>query len=501
MSTTGPLEPHPLSWRTRTVRAILALLLFVVALRLGWGAYADHLLQSQLADLRRRGEPTTLAELAPEPSSADNAAFTLQQQATQSLSQVESPSASSLEFRPYPPFGPQWTKLATASESANAAAMRLARQARTQPGAAPPSAGPGAFSGSPYNSLRQLANTLGDGALFAHVHGNDAEAIERVRDVLHLARSLHRQPIFISQLVADGIDALAYNRILVLAPALRIADDRTTTPPATGPASPATRRQVQDLIAELLDDRPFAANVRLILQAGRLSGAEAARSRSSRTWFIRPAATLVEVCGNQNYDLMTRAAATHLTDVEATLAQCRWPLAQARPSYLTLRRSDAPPSFSLIMFNEYAPYDRYFDVSFRLLADRRIAATALAIRLYRADHDGRFPTTLAQLVPAYLASVPEDPLAPAGQAIGYRILPRALPDGADRPVLYAGSPDWSDLGPPDEPAYDRYRDDRATRPARDTHREYRDLTRFTPPGAPSPEAVEHAVDEPGAPRY
>src|SRR5690606_5095756 len=47
---------------------------------------------------------------------------------------------------------------------------------------------------------------------------------------------------------------------------------------------------------------------------------------------------------------------------------------------------------------------------FRALAERRMAATSLAIRLYQLDHD-RWPAALAQLVPAYLPQVPADPFA------------------------------------------------------------------------------------------
>lgn len=51
------------------------------------------------------------------------------------------------------------------------------------------------------------------------------------------------------------------------------------------------------------------------------------------------------------------------------------------------------------------------------LAARRVAATALAIELFRRDHRGRPPESLAALVPVYLAAVPVDPFS--GSAIAY----------------------------------------------------------------------------------
>ena len=63
------------------------------------------------------------------------------------------------------------------------------------------------------------------------------------------------------------------------------------------------------------------------------------------------------------------------------------------------------------------------------LARRRMAAIALAIRLYEIDH-GRRPGELAELVPDYLDEVPRDPMAPDGATIRYR-------PQAEVPVLYS----------------------------------------------------------------
>jgi len=67
---------------------------------------------------------------------------------------------------------------------------------------------------------------------------------------------------------------------------------------------------------------------------------------------------------------------------------------------------------------------------FRILTDRRLAATALAIRLFVIDHIGAFPRSLNELVPSYLPAVPMDPMAVGNRPIGY--LPRA-----EHPVIYS----------------------------------------------------------------
>ena len=71
---------------------------------------------------------------------------------------------------------------------------------------------------------RQLGNTVSDGALWAHLQGNDVEAIERIRNVLHISRCLRQDELLVSQLVAIGMDALACDRAQVIAPGLRVSE-------------------------------------------------------------------------------------------------------------------------------------------------------------------------------------------------------------------------------------------------------------------------------------
>jgi len=57
---------------------------------------------------------------------------------------------------------------------------------------------------------------------------------------------------------------------------------------------------------------------------------------------------------------------------------------------------------------------------YRNLAQRRMAATLLALRLYALDHDARLPETLTELVPKYLPSVPADPMVADGSPMSYK---------------------------------------------------------------------------------
>jgi hypothetical protein len=87
------------------------------------------------------------------------------------------------------------------------------------------------------------------------------------------------------------------------------------------------------------------------------------------------------------------------------------------------------------------------------MAEKRAAAAALAMRLYRVDHN-QWPASLEALVPAYLPAIPNDPMSPGNRPIGYVILRGALPGGGDRPLLVFNASDPASPGtPPAEPAF------------------------------------------------
>src|SRR5207237_2971128 len=85
---------------------------------------------------------------------------------------------------------------------------------------------------------------------------------------------------------------------------------------------------------------------------------------------------------------------------------------------------------------------------YRCLAERRMAAAALAIKWYQADHDGKAPTTLDELVPKYLPAVPRDPFAAGGKSLRYLA-------GADRLAVYSVGENGSDEGGSEAPVNPR----------------------------------------------
>jgi hypothetical protein len=91
--------------------------------------------------------------------------------------------------------------------------------------------------------------------------------------------------------------------------------------------------------------------------------------------------------------------------------QAKLPLPQSPPSSVM---SAMMPSLDRAVAKHYTAVGRL-----------RLAATALAARLWMVEHDGQPPGTLTELVPRYIAAIPLDPLAPTdGGALMCKLTPQ-----------------------------------------------------------------------------
>jgi len=127
-------------------------------------------------------------------------------------------------------------------------------------------------------------------------------------------------------------------------------------------------------------------------------------------WLVRPAVDLntLRAARRDGQD----AAAAALPDYSSARAKLPPAAASGRRSKL-----DELSRLSGRVFANWT--DLFIRAHYRYLAERRMAAVALAVRLYRADHAGRWPDSLEQLVPDYLPSVPSDPFAAGGRPLRY----------------------------------------------------------------------------------
>jgi hypothetical protein len=87
--------------------------------------------------------------------------------------------------------------------------------------------------------------------------------------------------------------------------------------------------------------------------------------------------------------------------------------------------------------------DRAQAVLYQHLAERRLAAVAVAARWYALEHNGALPARQEDLVPRYLPSAPLDPLA-AGGTLHYR--------AGDDPIVYSVAQNGTDEGGSEKPA-------------------------------------------------
>jgi hypothetical protein len=437
---------HPLA--TLTIK----LLLVALALRLYLGWSWSRQLAATRDEMRRGGHPAALAEIVLDDVPAAQNAAPLFTQAAASIragTAVNCPRNSVLNYPGYPPYGPAWEKQAAASEAGNANAFPIARAARqlarSQFRSGPLGIGSFLFGG--YGPLRGLGNVLADGAEYKHLQGDDAEALDRLRDGYRLGRAIESDPLLVSQLVGWGIDVLMTDATQRIAPTLAVSSRSQPTSKA------ATADDVRALIAELLDEREGRDALVRCLESERAFLLDLYDQMSDRTWVIRPLAdrnALDSIAISDNAieasNARSAADARRILAAGALTASAK---AMARPT-LPNAAGGTPstvPRYSrwfAIAVGQPAAYERVIDVYFRWSAERRVTAAILATRLYRIEN-GRWPERLTDLVPKFLPAVPADPFLPGGQPIGYALKRGALPDGGDRPLLYfeAGEDDAS----------------------------------------------------------
>jgi len=168
---------------------------------------------------------------------------------------IDCPAASAVVYPEYGPDSADWQRVAAAAWKADAHVRELAHQARFIDTVQWPSVNlttPPAYGKSPfiayYNGLRNLANHLGDSAEYAYSQGNSAQAIELLRDELHMSNLLMNSAnhSLLRVLVGVGVDALAMSRLEIIATGVVLTDDPNNT-------RDLQIRTANDLIAQLLD--------------------------------------------------------------------------------------------------------------------------------------------------------------------------------------------------------------------------------------------------------
>lgn len=420
--------------KRRAATFFMAILL-ILALRIWWGYAADRELR-QLSDAAHaRHEPYFPADFDPAPvPEANNAALSFRRAAD---AIVIEPVNAMYDQTLEDPLSNANIRALDAVVAANQKSLQLARQARSQTGAdwQIRARTPVLTTYPPRDFLqgqRLVANVIGWAALDAHAHGNDREAVDRLLQLVHQSHIVDRAAAcIVCDLVSMGIMEMAGDHIGRIAPHL-VVDDSSRR----GQDSPASRQQVRQLIARLLDEKEFFAGVERAWHGERMQDLDAVLHLDANTrdpirqlWAIKPM-----------FDLDGARIARRLTQTARAAAAPNLPAALAALPPLETGDSSqfwqATRALSTIMLPATG---RYLQQEYMALTERRAAAAILAIRLYRLDHAGKYPPSLDKLVPEYFPRVPEDPMAAGRKALRYK--PNATP-----PVIYSVGKDGVDNG-------------------------------------------------------
>ena len=408
-------------WLKRLGVAGIVFVLALGGLRVWWGWVGESRLQAKIAEYRAAGEPIALDYFAPPAvSDAENGASFLTRAGARLTKSRR--GRTLLEYA----WEGRWrrdhlTELRNfADENQQALGLLHAASACERAdwnfrlSAAMP-----IFSLPNTDAQRELAGSACVAALVFHESGEDRRAVETLCDMLAQARHVSRMaPNLLGHFAGTTIERRALDVVESMAGSLRIGDESES----------AERGAVDCLMRALLDRAELDESWRWCLQGERSGQLEMVLS------FVARRKALFSVSGSavgpwehvsgllfgpawklDAIRMLGRMTAT----IEAGTAT-NWPV--ARGMLPEDESGDQSGLFAIVqlMSSILMPsLQRATELEYRLLASQRMAATALAIRLYELDH-GRRPGTLDELVPEYLTDVPRDPF-----------------DGGDGPLRYA----------------------------------------------------------------
>jgi hypothetical protein len=433
------LARHPFRGVVRCIFVIVGVLIFTAIVWCTWAVIAHRRLSAQIDAIAALHQPFRAEEFATSKlPDSENAAVAWQAVFAAVPSNDMAPANSNMEYPNYPPFPAAWHQMEDQSVVLNAQAFALAKQAAK---ATEFEWGKISvhfnFGSLPFSKSRQTANVLADAAVDAHFKGDDVRAIELSTEVLHEARVMAGAGPVIARLVGMGIQSLCLNRLLIITPDLLVQRDPQST--LAPPQKAASREQLQLLMKMLLDEHGEQRGREAAIDYERLYADQMIDAQRTHLLLLRPMANLSEarVLNVRRIDRLAAECSDAVLSAEL-YRQHPAPMRGAVSSgFITGSVQKVPPSARLIDDAFGGSLVRYQQMEWRQAAMRRMAAVALAIRLYRVDHE-QWPTTLSDLVPAYLDSVPADPFMPGNPPVGYVIRRHALPDGGDRPMLYCG---------------------------------------------------------------
>ena len=483
---------RPPRWGRRFLLAFTVLLIVIIAGFWGWTANSRRQLDRQVAIYQLAGEPIEPGDFAVVGvADDDNAVIPLREAAAL----TDDKSEAWKKYNEYPdeialPLTEKELALIRDVATHSAGAFDKIDQAMTRKGVdwkinfRSPVIQTLLPDLSPQRGLARLTTHR---ALLNYQQGDHVAAMRDIRRANFVAGAVDHQPMLIGYLVATGIRAMNAETLTMMSPGLKIGHG----------ASQVRAADVKEVIAQLLDDKPTREGYRRGLYGERMAELDSARCIADGRLSL---GALAGGRGGGNPIVATAAFASKpmvLSDgllmINHTTAMLR--AYDAAPDWPTFRATapGVPDAIQGTMVRHLVAklllpsFDRATQTSFRITAERRMTAIALAARLYAVDHDGKPPAKLEDLVPQFLGRVPLDPFAPVPQPLKY------INDPA-KPILYSVGEDGLDGGGSELPI-------QPNRPQQNLGRwDKLDAIlhlRLQPRPAPTPEAEEEPAIPPG----
>ena len=436
-------DAHPprFWWLKRLLALGTALAAALVGFHWWMARVADARLDSIIAEWRTDPQAPLPEMLLPEAGNVgvatgeDNAAFHYQQ-AMRNLPALNQRQRDEWDnaVGPQSPLPPEKAELVRQIVTAAAPQLQAARQARGLEKVDWNLPALGITTSANWSGLRQLAMRLGWAMMLEHHDGDIGGAMEYGLDITAVGHATGPYgPSLVAGLVSAGIHALAADRFIDTAwhrpPGLSEEEEHA--------AWRAAAPQVKAAIAELVDDDPIYGMMVLSWKGERVLGHNMLNTPPGATGLPLGDVTVLSPIFKADMARLLERENRLIEDVESR-DPARIFGTSRRLDGLLRPRSMAGNASSILTILTAPSLERGNIAFHRVLVQRHAAAVILASKLFYAEH-GRWPTSLEELVPGYLPSVPQDPFAPPGTPMGFRS------DGPP-PIVYSVGEDLTDDG-------------------------------------------------------
>jgi hypothetical protein len=409
------LHPQPPSKRSRKWKVLRSILLSLVAL-LATGLLWQQLKTMQakrhflekLSSLQQAGEPVTRDDFERQPPLPDdqNAAIPLLRAAARLPEYDEKLSRESSRYPFRVPLSQREHELLAPELAVADAILADVREAQARPAVRWPRDPNESMLIQllpELNPMRSLATAIDHAAVVCLDRGDFKGALDRLRLALSVADALSEDQGFVGFLVSVGVRHQVLAR---LEEVLAKMGDPKDGPPQLDP------QILKDWIKLLSDERKMN---RAAVRAAAMDRASVLESFENLLE-LRPLTKNGETPSRMGVwiarDKIWNASSLALDywgGVAGAFSSPDYPSAVAAlPPVPETQTGDIGTK----LLATVAPSIRRLpEQHFQIIAQYRLALTAVAIRAYAADHQGARPATLAELVPAYLPAVPLDPMA------------------------------------------------------------------------------------------